>query len=423
MTVDNLRELGRQWPWSRPSFEEVRAWGELPVMAGGETVTYTKAKAALQESVIYDSVLVSAALEGKIGEHHLLATDRPETKRKVEQELRSAGRTPKIPDFIAVTRDGHILAVDSKRDLFTARAEQIEIQAVRKLLESQAFRNLVSQQLYPQQSLESLQISKGYFATVKNQSNMGFWSDESEARWRDWEAKAQVKGKTLGPKPSPNEVLMIEVSWSNTLPLLPGWRVALDLLAMDHEGATNPFAVVDTKDGQRRDINYYSRLGAACLGLAQDITAPVFQLQDDEKVREYIQAMVEGKNIVEIVTLLQRGVGTKRQVEQHIEESGYKEALSLGKVIALVGMKPGNELKVDETDFIVPKKAMSAINAHIKDNWVRIITHVINKAYNGEKDWSILLQRLSEDQQKQYGELKTAMRQVLRGEIIDLTVI
>ena len=414
---DSSPELGCQWPWQGPSFEEVLAYKELPIMAGGEVTTYAKAKSALQESVIYDSAAVSAALREKIGRHQLIALDTPDLKRKIETELRQTGKVPKIPDFVAVTQDGCILAIDSKRDLFSARAKQIETQTIQSLLPGTTFKDLITSSLYPDQSIESLQIRKGFFVAVDNEANKNFWSEAPEKKWQGWETDAQAKGKTLGPKPTQEEVVMLEIKWEDTLPHLPGWEMALDLMKLDHE-VTNPFEVVDQKDGQRRDINYYSRLGAVCLSWSQNITSPVFQLRDEEAAKEHIQAIIaQGKNVGEIVTSLQQTVGIKRQVEHHIEELQYNEALNLGKVMALTGMKAGEGLRDDETEFTVPKRSMSAINNHIEENWAEIIARVVERAYGREKDWSALLQKISEDQQIEYEKLKTTMRQVLKEEI------
>ncbi|EFK96184.1 hypothetical protein LDC_1783 [sediment metagenome] len=417
---------GESWPWPGPSFDGLRDLSEMPVQYGNEVSTYTKAKSLLQENMTRDSEMISKSLLERVGPHKLISVDTPEIKSGISSDFGSNRQLPKIPDFVVLTEDGSLLPVDVKRDLETSRIEQIRTDTIDTLMQSTTFRSLIESRLYESQTMGGLLPREGYFVTMKNQSNLNFWSEEMREKWKNWQQEAQKQGKVHGEMPSPQQVIMLEADWEGMLPLLPGWEIALDLLRLDHPDLDiqDPFAVIDEVGGSRRDINYYSRLGAACLSYSQNITSPLYKLVDSTDAQEYYTRVLStSRNSGEIFNNLQEVHQMKSEIEHIISGLQYNQAPPFGNIKALLNVKMGDEFVPGEGEITVPKTSVPVIISKVKERWEDIQTSMISKAYPEADNWKSLRVDLTEDGENNYAKLRTSYASVLRETILELQSI
>ncbi|MBN1462418.1 MAG: hypothetical protein JW922_01920 [Paludibacteraceae bacterium] len=421
---DEKNTIKAEWPWSGPSFAELRNLGELPISDGmGALTTYIKEKAELQEAQLLDSEKISEELQKIIGEHTLIMIDTPELKPLYNKELVSAGVIPKVPDFIAVNKHGYLFPIDSKRDLYTADVQQIDATTVKKLLESITFRSVISPFLGQKIGVDDVVCENGFFVTAKNQTNLDFWSKAAVEKRREWEvltAEAEAEtDTTLSTKILRDQVIFLELSWREVLPKLPGWGVAEQLIHLDYPDATDPLSVVDIEGTARRDSSYYGRLGAACLSLAQRAASPIFKIEDTVAVNEYISHFLEkALDSGEVYANLMHEVGAKDDVEVQLEEPGISELKNFGIVKNLLNIKLGDAFELSDDFIVVPKQKMGLLARGLSDNWLAVLSSSIKKTYPEISTWVELRTRLNEDNEKnENAGLKDALAASLKEEI------
>ncbi len=283
-----------EWPWVGPSFQELVGMADAPINLGVEHVTYRTVLARLQEKLLLDSSLVREPVTKKLGldKFQIIPVDAGDIKDKIVEEIRLSSKnneSPKIPDFVIVTEDGKIIPVDSKRDL----GSNIDIAQVSKdlitlLLTSKALNEYLERSIQQKNiEVKNLIPTDGFFLVSDTQKNREFWSPTSVQKWSKWQVSATENGKTLGPMPTSEQVVLIKLSKDKLIPELPGYPLAIELLRLDYPDYNKwPTDFVDEKDGARKDFWYYSRLGAACLSLMQQVAVSSVDISDYSKYLE-----------------------------------------------------------------------------------------------------------------------------------------